>query len=364
MKALIVAGEASGDLYGGELAEILKTRISELSLYGMGGSRMKEAGIRLLYDCRDVSVLGFFEVPAKLSRLRSAFKRIQAAVEKDRPDFAVLIDYPGFNFRLADCLKKIGIRIFYFISPQVWAWRKKRMFFLKDHVDLMICILPFEKSLYEEIGAKVIYVGHPLVEIVRKEVATQSPYPKTDHPLIGIMPGSREIEVSRHLPVLTETIQRIKSKREIDAILMWPPSLEISRFEIGKDIKPIMNERYAAMKACDLLLVASGTSTLEAAILGTPLFIVYRVGGLSWQLGKALVRVPYYGLVNWIAQEKVIPEYMQKQMDPDRLAADCLAFLSDPSKAQVMKKDLARVVESLGPSGALERAADAILAAL
>ncbi len=361
MNALIVAREASGDLYGGELATALFRRNATLVLAGMGGPRMKAAGVKLLYNYSDVAVVGVFEVASKLKHLRLAYARLKDWIVQNRPDFAVLIDFPDFNFRIAKFLKQQGVKVFYFISPQVWAWRKRRIFFLKKHIDLMICILPFEQKLYEEAGVKAVYVGHPLVEIVKKEVATEKPYPRGTQALIGIMPGSREIEMRRHLPVLTETVSRIKEKIALDAVVLWPPSLDINRYNIPEFISAVFEHRYSAMQACDLLLVASGTSTLESAILGAPLFIVYRVGSVSWQLGKALVRVPYYGLVNWIAERKCIPEYIQDRMDPLLLSSDALQFLADNEQQDRMREELSQIVEALGPPGAIDRAADLIL---
>ncbi len=364
MKALIVAGEASGDLYGGALGATLKRRIPSLRLAGMGGHKMAASGVEILFDSRSVSVVGVFEVFGKLVHLRQAFSRLRSWIEAESPDFAVLIDFPDFNFRLARVLRKHRVPVFYFISPQIWAWRKNRIFFLRDHIDLMISILPFEKELYEKAGVRVVYVGHPLVEMVRNEAAAQPAYPRSERPLIGIMPGSRDVEVSRHLQLLVDTISLIRKSRNIDSVLIWPPSLQASGYAVPSDIAVVTENRYAAMQACHLLLVASGTSTLESAILGTPLFIVYRVSPLSWKLGKLLVKVPYYGLVNWIAGTKCIPEYMQSRMNPALLAADALRFLDDPSQQKKIKEQMQTIVDALGPPGAIERAVDAIVARL
>jgi len=361
MNALIIAGEASGDLYGGKLSSVLQQRIPSIRLAGMGGSRMAAAGVEILYDSSNVSVVGVFEVVGKLVHLRRAFSSLRSWIETNAPDFAILIDFPDFNFRLARILKKQKVPIFYFISPQIWAWRKRRIHFLRDHVKLMISILPFEKKLYEKAGVQVVYVGHPLVEMVQEELRRQSTYPRSGKILVGIMPGSRDVEVTRHLPVLIDTISLIKKSREIECVLIWPPSLPASDTVLPSGITVIKENRYAAMQACDLLLVASGTSTLESAILGTPLFIMYKVSPLSWKLGKLLVQVPHYGLVNWIAGAKYIPEYMQSRMNPDLLASDALRFLDDPGQQQMMKEQLKKIVDALGPPGAMERAADAIL---
>jgi lipid-A-disaccharide synthase len=362
MKALIVAGESSGDIYGGGLASVLRARFPDLQLSGMGGERMQHAGIELLYASGEVAVVGVFEVFAKLRNLRQAYRRLTTWVDENSPHFAILIDFPDFNFRLAKFLKKKRIKTFYFISPQIWAWRKGRIHFLKDHVDLMISILPFEKSIYDAEQIPSIYVGHPLVEIVQRELQNQKPYSRNSKLLIGLMPGSREKEVSRHLPVLVETARALKTKAE--ALVIRAPSLSANLYETSPEIQVISENRYAAMKACDFLIVASGTSTLEAAILGVPFLIVYRVGSVSWLLGKWLVRVPYYGLVNWIAEKRIIPEMIQGNMRPDLLARETLFYLSDRAARDRMKAELATVVKSLGPPGALDRAADAIASLL
>jgi lipid-A-disaccharide synthase len=361
MKALIIAGEASGDLYGGQLAASLLARDPSLQLAGMGSERMADAGVHLLYDARSVSVVGVFEVASKLKHLRRAFHLLKEWALREKPDFAVLIDFPDFNFRMARTLKKLQTKIYYFISPQIWAWRKNRIHFLKQHVDLMITILPFEKQLYEAAGVSVMYVGHPLAQMVREEVQQQPPFERGSKPLIGLMPGSRDTEVRRHLPLLLSTVELIRRKQEVSAILIWPSSLPATHIPVPPTIQVVHENRYAAMKACDLMLVASGTSTLECAILGVPMLIVYRIGGFSWQLGKALVRVPYYGLVNWIAQKKVVPEYIQKHMNPELLAADAMELLTTESKREEMRSNLAQITDSLGPDGAIERAVDAIL---
>jgi lipid-A-disaccharide synthase len=364
MKALIVAGEASGDLYGGRLASELGKRFPSIQITGMGGKQMDQAGVKLLYDYSNVTVIGVFEVLSKLKHLKEAFALLRNWIEKERPDFAILIDFPDFNFRLARFLKKQGIKVFYFISPQIWAWRKNRINFLRDHVDLMICVLPFEKSLYEQAGVPCVYCGHPLVEIVREELAIQPQFNPNQRPLIGLMPGSRQVEIERHLPVLLKTASMIRESHGGETVIIWPAQVEAPELIADPAVHLVRENRYAAMKACDLLIVASGTSTLECAILGVPLLIVYRVSPVSWQLGKVLVRVPYYGLVNWIAGEKIVPEFMQERMNPDELAQAALEILNNSDKADRMKINLSAVVESLGPSGTLERVVNEIAARL
>jgi lipid-A-disaccharide synthase len=361
MKALIVTGEASGDLYGGRLARQLQSRLPGIQLAGMGGHHMQEAGVNLLFDYSNVAVIGVFEVFSKLKHLHNAFSILKRWVQEQHPEFAILIDFPDFNFRMARFLKKMGIKVFYFISPQVWAWRKNRVNFLRDHIDLMICILPFEKSIYEEAGVPVVYCGHPLVEIVQEELSKQTKFQVSKRPAIGLMPGSREVEILRHLPLLLNAASRIYVDRGGETFVMWPPSVKNVDMSLSSSVRIVQENRYAAMSACDLMLVASGTSTLECAILGIPLLIVYRVSPMSWQLGKVLVRVPYYGLVNWIAGEKVVPEFMQDRMNPDELYQAALNLLDHSNEIQRMKDNLNKVVKSLGPPGAIQRAVEEIV---
>jgi lipid-A-disaccharide synthase len=364
MKALIVTGEASGDLYGGRLTTQLQKRLPGIQLAGMGGHHMQEAGVDLLFDYSNVAVIGVFEVFSKLKHLHNAFSLLKQWVNEQHPDFAILIDFPDFNFRVARFLKKRGIKVFYFISPQVWAWRKNRVNFLRDHIDLMICVLPFEKQIYEEAGVPVVYCGHPLVEIVQEELSKQSKFETGKRPAIGLMPGSREIEISRHMPLLLDAAHKIQNARGGEMLIMWPPSIRKENHDLPSSVRTLQENRYAAMSACDVMLVASGTSTLECAILGIPLLIVYRVSPMSWQLGKVLVRVPYYGLVNWIAGEKVVPEFMQDRMNPDELYQAAINLLDHPDEIQRMKENLKKVVESLGPPGAIQRAVEEIASRL
>lgn len=224
----------------------------------------------------------------------------------------------------------------------------------------MICILPFEEDLYREAGVPVAYVGHPLVQSVRQELANQKWPSESSRIRIGMMPGSRDVEVRHHLPVFRETVARMRNDLDFQPVLIWAPSLERDQYQIPEEWEVECENRYAAMKSCNLLFVASGTSTLEAAILGVPLMIVYRVHPSTWWLGKVLVRVPYYGLVNWIAGRKCIPEYIQHRMKASLLAADAWSILKDQKRLQTMKEDLAEIVSRLGPPGALQRAAQVI----
>jgi lipid-A-disaccharide synthase len=364
MKALIVAGEASGDIYGAGLASVLRNRIPDLQIAGMGGERMQQSGVELVAHYRSVAVVGVFEVLSKLTSLMKSFNLLTRWIEVNSPDFVVLIDFPDFNFRLARFLKKKGIRVFYFISPQIWAWRKERIHFLKDHVTLMITILPFEKMMYDQAGVPSVYIGHPLVEIVRNELLAQKPLKAGKSRILGLMAGSRDTEVKRHLPVLLNAAKRLQEKIPIEPVLIWAPSLNEKEYNIPSGVRIVKEDRYAAMQSADFLFVASGTSTLECAIVGSPFLIVYRVGALSWQLGKILVRVPFYGLVNWIAQEKIVPEFIQNRMTPELLAEEAAKYLGTEPLRNALKRNLAKVVELLGPPGAMERAADAIMKCL
>src|SRR5262245_5537621 len=243
MKALIVTGEASGDLYGGRLANELQQRVPGIQLAGMGGHHMQEAGVHLLFDYSNVAVIGVFEVFSKLKHLHNAFSLLKQWVQEQHPEFAILIDFPDFNFRMARFLKKMGIKVFYFISPQVWAWRKNRVKFLRDHIDLMICVLPFEKAIYEEAGVPVVYCGHPLVEIVQGELSNQPEFEIQKHPAIGLMPGSREIEISRHMPLLLNAAKKIQDARGTETLVMWPPSIKNANSDLPLSVRVVQENR-------------------------------------------------------------------------------------------------------------------------
>lgn len=370
LKILVSAGEASGDLYASELVLALRARLPEADFFGCTGPRMRAAGVRQVVDSARLSVVGLVEVVAHIPRIYGEFRKLVSAAEANRPDLAILTDSPDFHLRLARKLHWLKIPVVYLIAPQVWAWREGRLAQMKQNIDRLLCIFPFEEKYFRKNGVNADYIGHPLTRVVRpklsKEVFFQKHSINPERPLVTMLPGSRVGEVSRHLPALLEAARRIERESSASIVLATPAdflnragaSFFRERFG-GASIQVLEGETWDSIAHASVALAASGTVTIEAAILGTPIVTFYRVTGLSWLMGKFLVRVPYYSMVNLVAERKVVPELMQQDMTGDRLAAAAMALLNDPAACGVMRKDLAEVVARLSTrENPMDRAAD------
>jgi lipid-A-disaccharide synthase len=313
-------------------------------------------------------VVGLLEVISHLRDLRAIFRRVLDEVDRERPDLAVLVDYPDFNLRLARELNQRGVPVVYYVSPQVWAWRRRRLGTIRETVERMLVIFPFEEGLYREAGVPVTFVGHPLVDLVR-------PAPDTrgflrglgldpERPVVALLPGSRPKEAAHNLPPLAAAVPRIRSSRpDVQFVVALAPYLDPSAVEgplRGLGVTVVKDQTAAALSAASLALVASGTATVETAILGTPMVVVYRVSPITYALGRWLLRVPHFAMVNLIAGRRVVPELEQHDFTPERVAAEALRLLSDEGAASTMRRELARVRELLGGPGASERAAEAV----
>lgn len=367
---MIIAGEASGDLHGANLVKALKSLSPDLEIMGMGGKRMAEAGVNILFDISEIAIVGFGEVLRHIRRLSGTFHKIYRAVEEEGPDGLILIDYPGFNLRLAERVKKKGIPIIYYISPQVWAWGRSRVKKIAKLVNKMIVILPFEREIYQDEGPPVEFVGHPLLDAIdpigkKEEIASRFNIPQ-DRPVVGLLPGSRRQEIKRLLPIMLKAAKLMRSRSpELEFVL--PCASTISHEEIEDLLNPSLGIRlvhdktYQVMSSAQLLLVASGTATLEAACLETPMVVIYKVSFLSWLLAKFLIRVPDIGLVNVVAGRRVVPEFLQFGARPGRIASACLDLLENKNKRESMQKDLEEVKDKLGQPGASLRAARLVL---
>ncbi|MDO8730505.1 MAG: lipid-A-disaccharide synthase [Candidatus Omnitrophota bacterium] len=371
----ILAGESSGDLHGAHLAKELKTLSPRLELTGFGGAEMRAAGVEILEDPTRIAVIGLFEVLRHLSDFKRLFRRAVQILDERRPDLVVLIDYPGFNLRFAREVRKRGIRLVYYISPQIWAWDPGRIRTIKRRVDRMLVLFPFEEALYKKAGVPVTFVGHPLVEQVRPNPrrieALESLGLADGLPVIGLLPGSREVEVRRLLPVLLAAGEKMKEALPSSArfLLIKAPHLpwEIYQEHLRhSSLNPKVAERwdYDGIHACDLVLVASGTATLECALLERPMVIVYKTSWPTYLLSRLLIRIPHIGLVNVVAGRKVVPELIQREANPSRIAAEALALRNDARRREKMKEDFVEIRRSLGSPGASRRAAEAILAEL
>ena len=369
-KLLIVAGEASGDLHGSNLIISILGIDPSVKTYGIGGIRMTSLGFQSVFDAANLAVVGLTEVISKFPVIKSAFDKLKDTIDKDRPDLVVLIDYPDFNLRFAKKVKKRGIPVIYYISPQVWAWRKGRVKKIAKLVDKMLVIFQFEEKIYKDAGVDVEYVGHPLVDEVKcglsRIEARQVLGIDKDNVVVAIAPGSRTSEISRLMPVILDAAVIIK--REIPSAMFILPlagTLErrsVERFFNNKEIPVKIFEKrmYEVIAASDAAIVASGTATLETALLKTPMVVVYKVSPVTYWIGKALVNVDNISLVNIIAGRKVVPELIQGDANQERIAGEVLNILKNAHISNRMTEDLKMVREKLGKGGASKKSAEII----
>jgi lipid-A-disaccharide synthase len=364
---MIVAGEASGDMHGANLVREMLRIDPALNFYGIGGKKLREEGVKLLANASDMAVVGLTEVISKLGSILKIMGMMKRSLDERRPDLVILIDYPDFNLPLANAAKKRGIKIFYYISPQVWAWRKGRIGQIKKTVDKMAVILPFEVDTYGQEGFTVNYVGHPLLDMVKLNYSKQESRKKfglaENKITIGILPGSRLSEVGKLMPELLRASEILAQKMpEVQFVLPLADTLEekiitkiISGFNVK--VKIISGNTYDVISCADLALVASGTATLETALLGIPMVIVYKISLLSYLIGRLIVDVKNIGLVNIIAGKTIVPELIQGDACGKRIAVEALAILTNEEKKQEMIKELMAIRAKLGEPGAAIRAA-------
>lgn len=373
-RILIVAGEASGDLHGARLVEAIRRLTPHLTVEGMGGAQMRSAGVNILADAAGTAVVGLTELWEKRRTLRDALRRLRAHLGTARPALLVCIDFPDFNLLLARTAHRLGIPVCYFISPQVWAWRRGRIRTIARVVRKMLVLFPFEESLYRRAGVDATFVGHPLLDALADVPPREACRACLDIPadarVLGLLPGSREAEVRRHLPILLQAASLLTAAwPDLRLVVGLAPTLDGRAVEAavtasGLPVAVHAGRTYEVMRAADLLLVVSGTATLEAAILGTPMIIMYRVATLTWLLARLLVRVRFIGLPNLVADEPIVPELLQSEVTPERLAAVAAQILKSPERQARMRAALAEVRVRLGAPGATERAAREVLALL
>ena len=366
-KVMIVAGEASGDLHGGNLIREMQRIDPDLSLYGVGGVRMKAAGVKLLADAADTAVVGLTEVVFKLGTILRIMHRLKTSLRKERPDLLILIDYPDFNLPLARVARRLGLKVLYYISPQVWAWRKGRIDTIKKSVDRMAVILPFEEQFYREAGVNVTFVGHPLLDEVRKKYAQTEAMKRfglRDEAItVGILPGSRRSEVERLLPemlkacrILTEKLSPLQFVLPLAGTLDPEFVRDILR-QFPVPVNVIRDEIYDVIAVSDVAIVASGTATLETALLETPMVVVYKVSAPSYAIGRRFVSVDHIGLVNIIAGRTIVPELIQGEANPERIASEIRELIVRRGKVREVKVALAEIRGKLGTPGASQRTA-------
>lgn len=373
-RVLLSCGEASGDLYAGALVKALRQEDATLDVSGLGGPRLAASGARLLADYRGMSVTGLVEVLRLLPRTWQTYRDILAAAERERPDVFVAIDYPDFNFRLGQALAKRGIPVVYYVSPQLWAWRPGRLRTLQRFVDRMLVIFPFEEDLYRRAGIPVEFVGHPLIDLL-DEVPSRDEFlrrsglsPETS--TVGLLPGSRANEVERILPPLLDAAGAIVGRRgETQFVIARAPGLDDRLFaEVaaqrsrGCRIAIVEGEADAVLASADVVVTASGTATVQTALHGKPMVIVYRLSPLTYRLGVKLVNVTTYGMVNLVAGSRIVPELIQDACNGPAIAAEVLRYFEDVNYTRGVQRQLGRVRAMLGGPGASARAAQAVLA--
>jgi len=364
---MIVAGEASGDMHGANLVREMLKLDPALNFYGIGGNKLREEGVQLLASASDMAVVGLTEVISKLGKILKIMGMMKRSLDERRPDLVILIDYPDFNLPLAKAAKKRGIKVFYYISPQVWAWRKGRIGQIKQTVDKMAVILPFEVDTYGREGFTVNYVGHPLLDMVKLNYSKQESRKKfgidENKITIGILPGSRPSEVEKLMPELLRAAEILKNETpDIQFVLPLAGTLEetaVAEFISGSNVKVnvISGQTYDVVSCADLALVASGTATLETALLKVPMVIVYKISLLSYFIGRLIVDVKNIGLVNIIAGKTIVPELIQGDASGERIALEALSILKNEERKQEMIRDLAAIRAKLGEPGAARRAA-------
>jgi lipid-A-disaccharide synthase len=368
---LISAGEASGDMYAARLATALRAR-ADVQLFGMGGPRMREAGVELVADCSEVALVGIVEIAKKYPALRRVWKRILNEAERRKPRLAILTDFPGFHLRMARALKSQGVPSVYFVCPQFWAWRPWRANLVRRRFVRGLCIFPFEEEWYRSRGVKADFIGHPLVGNVaakRTRVQFAADYQlDARKPIVAILPGSRSGEIAHHMPTLMQACRLIQKTHSVQFVLALAPG--VNKSQIAPYLTPevpmiaVEDATYDALGAADLSIVSSGTATVEAALMDAPMIVVYRLAPLTASIARVLVRTPMFAMVNLIAGTRVVPELVQNDFTPERLAGEATRLLDSPEARTEIKRGLAEVREKLGPPGAVERAADLIASML
>lgn len=362
-RVLIVAGEASGDMHAAAVVKSIRQRMPEAEFAGIGGARMREAGVDILVDSAQMAVVGLFEVLAHFPTLYGALQLMRRQLRETRPDLLILVDYPDFNLRLAKTAKELGIKVLYYISPQVWAWRQERVHMIGQRIDMMAVVFPFEVPFYENAHVPVRFVGHPLVDEIGEPADRDTmlrdfgldPQRKT----LGLFPGSRRSELKRLLPVLLDSARQLRREQpQVQFLLPVASTLSedyVQSFLQGYedlDIRLVNNRFYDVTCACDAVISASGTATLEIALLGTPLAVIYKIKPLSYRIMRRMIKVPHIALCNIVAGERVATELIQHDATPEKIVAEAKRLLNDTDCVAAMRHKLSGIRARLGGGGA------------
>jgi len=372
---MIIAGEVSGDFHGARLIAEIKKRGVSVNFFGVGGDMMRKEGVELAHDLRDLAVLGAVEIIKHYPQIKKIFYEMLALAIERKPDAVILIDYPGFNIRFARQLKKHNIPVIYYISPQIWAWGQHRKKIIAGCVDKMLTFFEFEKKFYSDTSLDVDFVGHPLIDTLKIDVSRDEFIKNNnlspDKPIIGILPGSRKNEILKLLPIMLESAKIIgENNRDVQFILPEGESVPKDIFRnivaqsdiIGKiGIRVIDKQVHDTMAHSDIVLVASGTATLETACFETPMVIIYKVSFITSILARIVIKIPYIGLVNVVAGKKIVPEFLQYDAKPEKIAEYVLDLIGKKDKLEKIKTDLSEVRRKLGKPGAVARAAESVM---
>lgn len=363
MKLAIVAGEASGDLHAAEVLRELKRLDPNIETFGIGGDLLAGEGMRLVHHAREMGIVGFFNVLRHLRMFRRIYDDLLAEIDRQRPDAVLLVDYPGFNLRMARHCKELGLRVVYYISPQLWAWRRGRVKQVAKYVDRMIVIFPFEETFYREHGIEAKYVGHPLIEEIGDIARPSRAAGVGDATRIALLPGSRNAEVISLLPPMLDAVDVLARERAVDAFVVRAPTVSaslIDRFASGRNVRIVSHDKGEVIASADVALSSSGTATLECAVLGTPVIVMYKLSWANYWLGRMVVTIPHFALINIVAGKQIVPELIQGDVNGTRIAAETSRLLAPENYTRVVR-ELAEVRSKLGDAGASRRAAEAIM---
>lgn len=364
---LVIAGEVSGDMHAAGVVRELRAEHGDVQVYGIGGDHLRQAGMEILVDARDMAVLGFWEVLKRYRFLKGVFNQMVALARERRPDAVLLVDYPGFNLRFAKVMKQLGIRVIYYVCPQVWAWHRSRIPQMARIIDRLLVIFPFEVEVFAGTGLKVDYVGHPLVDEARRERSLPAaPLPWSGAPRLAVLPGSRRQEIERLLPVMVQAAALLKERYPSLSVIVAaasPEMAEMIRGQLadtsggGPEYSVVVGSTRQILRQATAAFVKSGTSTLEAALMGCPMIVIYRTAALTYQLGRRLVRVPYLGMANLILGREAFREYLQDAAHPRALADGIAPLLSEGPERAASVSATDDVARALGEGGAARQAA-------
>ena len=368
-RVMMIAGEASGDLHGAGVVREVKKRRPDADIFGVGGEKMKEAGMDIVYPISRLSFMGFVEVMKNLHVVRELERTLESLLRSRTPDVVVLIDYPGFNLRFARKAKRHNIKVLYYISPQVWAWHKSRVQRMRGVVDRMKVVFPFEVDIYQQEGINVEFVGHPLAERIGTSVPRERFFQRHGldpaKKVLALLPGSRRQEIESIFPILLTTARRLKKELEVQVVVGVASNLGSSFLRAflhdAADVTLVENATYDVMAYANAAIVTSGTATLETGWFGTPMAVVYKTSPLTYVIGRALVGVPHIGLVNIVAGEKIVPEFVQHELNVGNLVREMTRQLTDADYATTMRAKLSIIKKKIGEPGASGRVADGII---